>query len=586
MCLMAKQILAQEGEQQEETTQGGEQQQETPSPQATLIDQVLDALKNPGAEHINIYAGLGFVVLVIVLVATQMSKEKEDDPEATLTLGELVKDPMQQESDEKAKYHKDIDANGPYPTEVSGELTPDALVKLRHVICKQAYTKFMPRKHELMEERLGYFKQQDMQNYVQCIQKSAQDYEAMMKESTLEALKLLDISEKNYEASFLKARSNPEVLQRLQKTEEGIRLEVEPKREILESKEQLKKIMMDKIRMDFDCEMKLAGMQVSSQAEAQQRIMIERTKVMDQIYLTYKLKLADLMRSADQYELDDDPDVKALKASNMAVKQKAREKIEAAQKLTPEQEKRVVDEVEKAGPLQPLNDHNVLHFEDHVKIQSIISRLGIDIMNAKHVAFKTERRQFLEEKKEAEYQKCIQMFQQQQKIVFAGVTKSTLAAYKIAMPVFQESTKHYMTNPEFAEKLNKSQQQIVTESQNAVTSHEELSREEVLKYMQQIEEEKVDSMAQIQIAISARKVPPQLAPTLMEVHKIKAFDKLFKETGVEEEDITKAFIQYKLSEAPEFKEMMAKTKTQIQEKIKEFMEKAKAAQAARGPGGF
>ena len=73
----------------------------------------------------------------------------------------------------------------------------------------------MPRKHELMEERLGHFKQKNMQLYVQCIQKSAQDYEAMMKEATLEALKLLDISEKNYEASFLKARSNPEVLQRL-----------------------------------------------------------------------------------------------------------------------------------------------------------------------------------------------------------------------------------------------------------------------------------------------------------------------------------------------------------------------------------
>ena len=85
-------------------------------------------------------------------------------------------------------------------------------------------------------------------------------------------------------------------------------------------------------------------------------------------------------------------------------------------------------------------------------------------MNAKHVAFKTERRKFLEEKKEAEYQKCIQMFQQQQKITFAGVTKSVLEAYKLHMQVFQESTKHYMTNPEFAEKLNKSQQQIVTES--------------------------------------------------------------------------------------------------------------------------
>ena len=43
-------------------------------------------------------------MLVIVLVASQAMKEPEDDPEATLTLGELVKDPMQQESEDKAKY--------------------------------------------------------------------------------------------------------------------------------------------------------------------------------------------------------------------------------------------------------------------------------------------------------------------------------------------------------------------------------------------------------------------------------------------------------------------------------------------------
>ena len=104
--------------------------------------------------------------------------------------------------------------------------------------------------------------------------------------------------------------------------------------------------------------------------------------------------------------------------------------------------------------------------------------------------------------------------------------------------------------------------------------------------MKKIEEKKVDSMAQIQIAVSAKKMPPQFAPVLMEVHKIRAFDELFKETGVEEEDITKAFLEYKLSESAEFKAMMAETKQAIQTKIKEFMEKAKAAQAARGPGGF
>ena len=51
-----------------------------------------------------------------------------------------------------------------------------------------------------------------------------------------------------------------------------------------------------------------------------------------------------------------------------------------------------------------------------------------------------------------------------------------------------------------------------------------------------------------------------MAPMLMEMHKLRAFDKLFFETGVEEEDITKAFLKYKLSETAEFKEMMEKTK--------------------------
>ena len=38
--------------------------------------------------------------------------------------------------------------------------------------------------------------------------------------------------------------------------------------------------------------------------------MIERTKVMDQIYLTHKLKLADLMRGIEEYKLEEDADVK------------------------------------------------------------------------------------------------------------------------------------------------------------------------------------------------------------------------------------------------------------------------------------
>ena len=98
--------------------------------------------------------------------------------------------------------------------------------------------------------------------------------------------------------------------------------------------------------------------------------------------------------------------------------------------------------------------------------------------------------------------------------------------------------------------------------------------------MKKIEESKVESMAQIQIAVSAKKIAPQHAPMLMEMHKLRAFDKLFAETGVEEEDITKAFLKYQLAETAEFKAMMEKSKNDIKNKIQEFMMKARAQQAA------
>jgi len=53
--------------------------------------------------------------------------------------------------------------------------------------------------------------------------------------------------------------------------------------------------------------------------------------------------------------------------------------------------------------------------------------------------------------------------------------------------------------------------------------------------------------------------PPQMAELTM-IAKAKAFDKLWKETGVEEEDITKAFHTYRLSETDEFKAIIEKAK--------------------------
>ena len=46
--------------------------------------------------------------------------------------------------------------------------------------------------------------------------------------------------------------------------------------------------------------------------------MIERTRVMDKIYIEHKVKLADLQRAIQEFDLETDEDVKSCKNLNLA----------------------------------------------------------------------------------------------------------------------------------------------------------------------------------------------------------------------------------------------------------------------------
>lgn len=53
------------------------------------------------------------------------------------------------------------------------------------------------------------------------------------------------------------------------------------------------------------------------------------------------------------------------------------------------------------------------------------------------------------------------------------------------------------------------------------------------------------------------------------VGKTRAFDKLWEQTGAEEEDVTRAFYHYRISETEEFKAIIEDAKAIMQSKIKE-----------------
>jgi len=72
---------------------------------------------------------------------------------------------------------------------------------------------------------------------------------------------------------------------------------------------------MEKVRLEGELVLKMQGVQARSPQEAQQRAMIERTKVIDSIYLKYGTKLNYLQHALEYHGLKDDEDIKTLEVN-------------------------------------------------------------------------------------------------------------------------------------------------------------------------------------------------------------------------------------------------------------------------------
>ena len=165
LCLTAQRVLA-------ETTEEGKAPEEK-----ALLDQVLENLTQP-AGIASVCVAFA-VILGIVFMGMSGGKDSgskvtlDDLPtrppkkkqESTKTKEEEEEDEWSDEDVDKDEMYKEMDEVGPFVKTIQGTLEPDSLVKLRKIINKWTYKSFMTRKAELMEERLGYLKTNNMTKY-------------------------------------------------------------------------------------------------------------------------------------------------------------------------------------------------------------------------------------------------------------------------------------------------------------------------------------------------------------------------------------------------------------------------------------
>ena len=200
-----------------------------------------------------------------------------------------------------ASLQKELDRNGPFLRNKKGYFDPETFVKLNYIINKAGYKAFLTTKEELVERRLGFLRQQNMRQYAQVVAECSQKFTIHMTVAGKIALQMLDVSENTYKKSQEEAIKIPSVLAKMQKSEEKARQAVEKKNEVLLSKDELKKIYLEKISIEGQVEAKLAQLQTRSPQERTMILAVERTRVVDHLFLQHGIHTSDLMRAIKEH---------------------------------------------------------------------------------------------------------------------------------------------------------------------------------------------------------------------------------------------------------------------------------------------
>ena len=86
-----------------------------------------------------------------------------------------------------------------------------------------------------------------MNKYIGLLSKSQDEYAKAIKVATKEALDFLKIEESCYEQSFILARANQEIYEKLHQREEEVRLQIDTERKLPQTREQILKIYLEKL---------------------------------------------------------------------------------------------------------------------------------------------------------------------------------------------------------------------------------------------------------------------------------------------------------------------------------------------------
>ena len=122
--------------------------------------------------------------------------------------------------------------------------------------------------------------------------------------------------------------------------------------------------------------------------------------------------------------------------------------------------------------------------------------------------FEPKRIQLLKDNKEAEYDKAVSEFEQQIRLKTSSMQQAFIKTLGVNPQLFMQSMQYCNSNQALRQQMQEAQTKVVNDliANKTETGTTSLSREDTLKFVQIIEESKIESAKKLQKRAQAEKI--------------------------------------------------------------------------------
>lgn len=463
----------------------------------------------------------------------------------------------EENADPELAMREALDSHGDFATKIDGTLEWDHFLVFRAIIMRQASRMFEKKRAELNERKLEAFTNKDQPTYVKIFREGQAAFNQAIQHITKKACEWIELDLQNYALSTKAFMEDKEKRIQIQQKDAEVRMALEDK-PIEESEADIIKASKFKFKRDMEMYRKLQSLKFTTSPEAQNEIMnIEMSKTSDALLLEFGFDLSHLVKCSKHYKLHENEELKSFQ--KIVVAQKESEEKAEFEKASPPKEviEKLVAEGKALGEPQYKQD-GTMTFDYFLDTSKIVVRYTYQQTKDGLAEHAIKRREAIKNNDEEAFQKLILATANWEQLTNTLIQANLYQSLKVPKPVFEKSMQTYLMDPQkraiYEEELSNLRNELRDRKPR------ELTREECISSVRHLEQAKLDAQKKMYEFVRSQRVAPQMINAVIKVEKLKADDKFFNETGIEEEDVEPSIKRLNLEEDEEYKQIVEEFK--------------------------